>query len=349
MTTDARQRLERIIEYLSDREGLVVDADVHITDPHLPTFSTRPDDLGHPDDYFHGKPLSGDQLVRNMDVNGVDLALAWQNPATTPYVDDARVNYERLKRANEYVSEVARTYPDRILPAGWTDPRALGAEQACDLARYCILELGMPIVKMNPAQNAFPIDSPEAIAVVDSIVALGAAPAFHFGADTGFTPASGLEAVARRIAPQPVIGVHMGGGGASYLGGEQLYRDARRLGLSQSNIHYVLSAKRDSHIETDLITYAAHGTSAFGSLSWGSDAPYGTQSWNLGGLRAMLARLASHDSHWDRRVRESVATFDHGVTRRLLGDNFGEIYRRCAASVLSAADAGRDGTAAPGS
>jgi predicted TIM-barrel fold metal-dependent hydrolase len=55
----------------------------------------------------------------------------------------------------------------------------LGREAAAALARACVQELGCVVVKMNPAQNAYPIDDPDVLAVVDTIVALGAVAAFH--------------------------------------------------------------------------------------------------------------------------------------------------------------------------
>jgi predicted TIM-barrel fold metal-dependent hydrolase len=131
------------------------------------------------------------------------------------YGSDLQVNFEVRAAANQYVAKSADSYPNRIIPAGWTDPKALGLEGALKLAETCVQELGFPLVKMNPAQNAFPIDSPEVMTVLDRIVELGAVPAFHFGADTIYTPATGLQKVAQRHPDHPLVAVHMGGGGAA--------------------------------------------------------------------------------------------------------------------------------------
>jgi len=81
----------------------------------------------------------------------------------------------------------------------------------------------------------------------------GAIPAFHFGGDTSFTPASGLARLASHFAPNRIIAVHMGGGGSSYCEGESLYREAREIGLKHPNLFFIQSAKRDCHIESDFI------------------------------------------------------------------------------------------------
>jgi predicted TIM-barrel fold metal-dependent hydrolase len=134
---------------------------------------------------------------------------------------------------------------------------------------------GFPVVKLNPAQNAYPIDSPLVVRTVDRIVELGAIPAFHFGADTEFTPAEGLRSVALRHPDWPVIGVHMGGGEPAFVAAEPLYLVARALGLAVPNIFFILSAKREAHLESDLITYRAAGLPFAHNIAVGSDAPYG--------------------------------------------------------------------------
>ena len=106
-------------------------------------------------------------------------------------------------------SKAPGAFPDRFIASGWTDPKACGVGNARRIAEVCVREFGFALVKMNPAQNAFPIDSPDVIAVADRIVELGATPVFHFGADTPYTPARGLEAIARRYPETPIVTVHM--------------------------------------------------------------------------------------------------------------------------------------------
>ena len=75
----------------------------------------------------------------------------------------------------------------------------------------------------------------------------------------------------------------MGGGGASYNEADTLYAESRALGLRQSNIHFALSAKRDTHIESDLIAYQAAGTPFLQSIGGERCAlrPYELELWRL--------------------------------------------------------------------
>ncbi|TVR52461.1 MAG: hypothetical protein EA426_18825 [Spirochaetaceae bacterium] len=318
MTQSARTRLESYIARLeSDGSRLTIDADTHISDPDSSAFNRRPSGLLSPDDYFHGKPISAEDLIKSMDAAEINMSLVWQNPAVTDYVGDPDADYNTLFAANRYIAESADRYPDRLLPAGWTDPRALGVDGAIRLAEFCVNEFGFPIVKINPAQNGFPIDSEHVLTVVDGIVGLGAVPAFHFGADTEFTPASGLRVVAERIAPNPIIAVHMGGGGAGYVQAEETYHAARRLGLELDNIVYIESAKRETHIETDYLTYEAKGARANTRICCASDAPYGLQIWNFAGHRALLAQHFTSD-----------------VAQKYLGGNAARCYASACRSVL---------------
>jgi len=319
-----RREIEARIDHLSSkRDALTCDADVHISDPDMirETFGAR---LAEEPNYFHGRPIDGPMLLKEMDQAGVDLALCWQNPSVTVYSEDAAENREQLSRANRYIAEFARAHPDRIYPAGWTDPKAMGVEHARAIAEECVREFGFSIVKLNPGQNAYPIDSEMVFEVVDRIVELGAVPAFHYGADTPYTPVEGLENLASRYPDHPVLAVHFGGGGAGYVEAERQYALSRALGLRMPNLHFIQSAKRDTHIESDLITYRLAGPDHWRRIFLASDAPYGRQSWNFGGYRAMFHTLADGANHTDERLRGNPAMFDDNVIQDFFGRNFAD-------------------------
>ena len=267
---------------------------------------------------------------------GVDMALVWQNPATTVYGGSQDANTRTLTQANRYVLDSALRYPGRFIPAGWVDAKACGLDYTLEFVERLVVDFGFLIVKLNPAQNGYPINGPLSLAVVDRIVELGAIPAFHFGADTPFTPAEGLRCVAERYPERPVIAVHMGGGGAGYLEAEELYRVARVLGLECPNIRYVFSAKRDTHIETDLIAYQLAGEPFCRHLFCGSDAPYGRMTWNFGGFRAMFQSLIDGAAHTDARVRARPGLFTQEAAQNYMGGNFARFvageYRRLLAA-----------------
>jgi len=309
MTLAPLDEIRARVHTLHERPGLVIDADTHVSDP-----DTLPDDLRRRMEetpyYFHGRPISAEELVAEMDAAGVDASLIWQNPSATPYDDDLDANAERLIAANRYIRDAGRSFPDRLLPAGWTDPKALGVDNAKQLARICVEEFGFCIVKMNPAQNAFSINHEMVAETVDHIVALGAIPAFHFGADTPYTPPEGFLSIARRHPNHPIIGVHMGGGGAGYVEGERHYQACRQMGIDQTNIFFIQSAKRDTHAESDFLAYAAT-PDAWRRIAVASDAPYGRQSWNFGGYRCMFDTL-----------RRPEAVLSDEIIAGYMGDNF---------------------------
>lgn len=277
---------------------MVIDADVHATDTRKYPARGRA--------YYHGRPLSLEEILAEMDAALVDAANVWQNPAATLYPGTEDANFGALLEANEYIALGASKYPKRFIGSGWTDPKACGVGNAVRIAEVCVKEFGFVIVKLNPAQNRFPIDSPQVIEVVEAIVSLGAIPAFHYGADTPFTPARGLEAILQRFPETPVLAVHMGGGGAGYLEAETQYQESIALGLRYPNLKYALSALRDTYIEEALIQYQAAGEPFSRNLFCASDAPYGKMSWNFGGFRAMLESLG----------------FDDDSVRGYLGGNF---------------------------
>lgn len=316
MQPQALAHIERLTRHLRGHgAGLVIDADTHATDPDRRPRSRSPH-------YFHGKPLSAEELVAEMDLAGVSMANTWQNPAATPYPGREDGNAEALLEANRYVFQCAQRFPERFIPSGWVDPKACGTANACRLAEICVREFGFLLVKMNPAQNRFPIDSPEVTAVADRIVELGAVPVFHFGADSPYTPASGLEAIAARYPGHPVIGVHMGGGGAGYVEAERLYHESRELGLRRPNVRFILSALRDTHIEEALVCYQSAGPPYCENLFCASDAPYGRMSWNFGGFRAMFAGLRDGGRHPDPRLRANPGLFNETAVEGYLGGNF---------------------------
>ena len=315
----------RRIEFLeANAHRLVIDADTHATDTaRLSGERRRPFDSAV--GYFHGRPASAEDLLDEMRMADIDVALIWQNPAATPYSGDAAQDYESLLAANRYIRDAAERYPDRFIPAGWVDPKACGIDGALRMAGVLIREYGFPIVKMNPAQNSYPIDSESVVAVVDRIVELGAIPAFHFSADTPFKPADGLERIALRHPDRPVVAVHMGGGGAGYLEAESLYQESRSLGLRRPSIRFLLSARRDTHTESDLIAYQSAGEPFCHNLCCASDAPYGRMTWNFGGYRQMFRSLMEGANHPDPRLRISPGLFTPEAVQGYLGGNIARL------------------------
>ncbi len=312
-------------DYLKEnQDSLTIDADTHLTD-----IGSLPGQIGrqfkNSSDYYHGRPIDTDILLKQMELADIDMSLSWQNPATTMYTDDVSFNYDSLLAANEYVVASARRNPKRIVPAAWTDPKALGVARALELAEHCINKRGVGIVKINPAQNEFPINSPDVMQLVEAITDAGAIVAFHYGSDTPYTPAAGLQEVAEHYPHVPFIAVHMGGGGTSFVEAEDMYTESRKLGLRQPNLYFVLSAKRDTHMESDFVTYQLAGAPYNEHLLCASDSPYGNQVFQFAGSRAMLEGFLSASDYPDQRVRNNPELFDRSAIQNYLGGNFARL------------------------
>lgn len=322
MLPSALNRINTQLDYLADNAGkLVVDADTHLTDIENmhPMFREK---MNASHDYYQGKPIDAQDLLKEMKMAGVDMSLVWQNPAATLYVGNKDENFKSLMAANRYIYDSAVKFPGKFIPAGWTDPKALGFENALKLAEICVKEFGFPIVKMNPAQNEFPIDDDVVAEMVKHITGMKAIPAFHYGADTIYTPAKGLENLAARFPQSPILAIHMGGGGAGYHEAEKMYHESRELGLRFPNIKYVLSARRDTHSENDIITYQRAGEPFKHNICCASDAPYGRQTWNFGGYRCMLEGMLDGNNHTDPRLQQNPHLFKPEDISNYMGGNF---------------------------
>jgi hypothetical protein len=91
--------------------------------------------------------------------------------------------------------------------------------------------------------------------------------------------------------------------------------------LRNPNIFYIFSAKRDTHMESDLITYQAAGEPFCRNIACGSDAPYGRQTFNYGGFRSMFQSLRNGTHHPDPRMRTSPGLFSDDTVGGYLGGN----------------------------
>lgn len=323
MKQRAIDRIKRQLKFLvENRKTIIADTDTHLTDFSIMSAQMQ---KKYESTYnlYQGRPISVEDLLTEMKMAGVDLCLCWQNPATTWYRGGS-LNFEYLLRSNRYIFECSCRYPEKIIPSGWTDPKALGMETAKEMVRICVEDFGCPVVKINPAQNAFQIDSDQVIELTRTIIDYGVVPAFHFAADTKYTPTEGLCHLADLFPDSKILAVHMGGGGASYMEAEKMYNDIRSLGLKYKNLYFVESAKRDIHIESDFITYTLSGEADYKRIFCASDAPYGRMTWNYGGYRSMFASLIDSEHHTDSRVRNHAALFDKALAQRFMGGNFAD-------------------------
>lgn len=330
--------INRRVGYLKEnKDSLTIDGDTHPSDISAIDPELRSKVLDHPN-YYQGKPIDTKDLIREMDMAGVDMGISWQNPSVLVYEDISEenyyTNYQKLLGANRHIYHASGEYPTRIIPCGWTDPKALGVDLAKQMASICIKEFGFPVVKMNPGQNEYPMDSPEVLEVVSHIISLGAIPTFHFGGDTPYTTIQALTQIAEQYSSHRIIAVHMGGGGSHYVEGDGHYIRTRELGLKYPNLFFILSAIRDCHIESNLITYQLAGKPFSQNIACGSDAPYGRIAWNFGGFRAMFNSLKDYQNHTDHRVVNNPDLFTEDVEQNYLGRNLSNLIIEAYAKIL---------------
>ncbi len=142
------------------------------------------------------------QWAELIDRAGVDKALCWLLPQ----------GVEDVSESNRYLYENSKNYK-KMLPFGWANIRE-GLDKAIYDTRRCIEEFGFSGVKLNGAQNAYNIDSPEAMKVAEQIAKLNGIIAFHIGVDEPeFTNPKRAANVAKAFPEMTILMVHMGGAG----------------------------------------------------------------------------------------------------------------------------------------
>jgi hypothetical protein len=229
----------------------IIDADVHIS----------PTPQG-------GNSITTDELLRRMDRCGVDKAVTWLQP---PYVRS------EIDAGNAYVVQAMREHPGRILGFGWADPN-LGVERAIEEAKRSV-DSGCFGVKLNGAQNGYPIDDPRlAMPVIAAIAEMGTTLALHVGADApDHTHPSRVATIADAFPELRILVVHMGG--AAF---HDLSAAAIAVAQEHPNLTLVGSAVRAIPILAAIRALGAE------RVCFGSDTPFELMHVELAKYRALL-------------------------------------------------------------
>lgn len=229
---------------------MIVDADCHI--------SSRK---------FDGLAITAPELVALMDRAGVDKALVWLKP---PYTKD-------ITPENRAVYEAAKTYPDRLLPFGWANPR-LGHLAASDTIKQCFEEYGFLGVKFNGAQDEYVIDDESVLPLIEQAAAYDKVIGFHIGADYyENTHPYRLGRIAERFPETRFLMIHMGGAGTPNLS-----RAAIEVATQYPNILLIGSAIDERPVLGALQHLGVE------RVSFGSDTPFGLMHVRLAMYRALL-------------------------------------------------------------
>ena len=152
----------------------------------------------------HGPGISSDELIRQLDLAGVDRAVCWP-----------MVSYTReIAADNAAIYEAAKAHPDRVIGFCGVNP-LLGMQQALEELERCIEVYGVKGVKLNGARDGYYIDDPKlSLPLIDRVAESGIALAFHCGAnDYEKTHPFRIAKVSEMYPDLPILVVHMGGSG----------------------------------------------------------------------------------------------------------------------------------------
>jgi len=232
---------------------MIVDADVHLSPLR------------------EGNRISVEELLRRMDRAGVARALTWLQPA---YFRD-------VEAGNRYIYECMRGYPERITGFGWVDPH-FGLEKSLDEVKRCSEEYGFAGVKLNGAQNEFPIDDEQVcLPLIEAILDAGKLLAFHIGADSfENTHPFRLAKIARRFPEATILAVHMGGAAVP-----DLSRAMLEFAQECPNIYLIGSAVSPPAVLRAIQKLGAE------RVLFGSDTPFQLMHVEVAKYRALLEDL----------------------------------------------------------
>jgi len=236
---------------------MIIDADCHIS-------SRKFDEIA----------ITVDELVEQMDRNGVDKAVVWLKP---PY--DKNIDPE-----NHALYDAEQRHPDRLLSFGWVNPR-LGHKRARDTIKQCFEEYGFKGIKFNGAQDYYVIDDPEILPLIEYAADFGKVVAFHIGADFyENTHPYRLGHIAKLLPGTHFLMVHMGGASLPAL-----TRSAVETAQRYNNITLIGSAVSFKAILHAIQTLGAE------RVCFGSDTPFRMMHVCLAAYQAMMRDLPADD------------------------------------------------------
>lgn len=219
--------------------------------------------------------LAVEGLMRLMDENGVDKAIAW------PMVSYTR----QVAEDNRAIAQGMKKYPERIIGFGGLNPQ-LGIEQARDELKRCIEEYGMKGFKLNGARDGYYIDDPElAYPLIEKASQSGVVLAFHSGVnDPARTHPWRIGNIARSFPNTKILMVHMGGAGSPGL-----YDAAIKIAQQFPNINLVATEADPKAIKRAIKVLGAT------RVCYGSDEPFTLMKVALAVFKVLLEELSTPD------------------------------------------------------
>ena len=230
---------------------MIIDADTHIS---------QTDDEG---------TILAEELINQMDKSKVDKAVCWLQP---PYM-------RTIDPSLKYIYESVKKYPDRLLGFGWVDPH-FGIKKGKETVRKCLEEYGFYGVKLNGAQNSFPIDNENiSFPIIEEIAKAGSILALHIGADAyDYTHPFRAANIAKRFPEMPILMVHMGG-----VTSPELSSVCIETAEKCKSMHLVGSCVRYTSVVKAIKKLGAS------RVSFGSDTPFSFMHADVSAYKAFLS------------------------------------------------------------
>lgn len=223
--------------------------------------------------------LTAGELDEKLSAAGVTRAVCWLTPHGVDDVSDS----------NRYIHESSKKYP-RFVPFGWANVTE-GLEKSIDEVKKCMEEYGFRGVKINGAQNYYPIDDIPTMKVCEEIAKRGGVIAFHIGSDEPvMTSPFRAAVVANEFPDTHIVMIHMGGASSTDENKSRSVIDVAKLCPNMVLIGSAIRAK-DVKVAIDEL--------GPDRVMFGSDTPFFSLQDCLADYDAML-------KNFDQSTREKV-------------------------------------------
>ena len=229
---------------------MIIDADTHISPPN--------DEI----------TMCAEELIDQMDKSKVDKAICWLQPLYMRTIDPSL----------RYIYESVQKFHGRLLGFGWVDPH-FGIKKGKETIKKCLNEYGFHGIKLNGAQNYFPIDNEEyCFPLIEEIAKAGSILALHIGADAyDFTHPFRAAKIASHFPEMPILMVHMGG-----VSSPELSSSCIEIAEKHLSMHLIGSCVNYISVVNAIKKLGAS------RVSFGSDAPFSIMHSEVSAYQAFL-------------------------------------------------------------
>lgn len=212
--------------------------------------------------------ISAEESRDLLQAAGVERAVCWLMPQGVGDVSES----------NHYIYEKCKSIP-MFVPFGWSNINE-GEEKAIKDAIICLEEYDFIGVKLNGAQNEYPIDSLPALHVCEEIAKRNGIIAFHIGTDSpNFTNPYRAGTIANLFPETTIVMIHMGGASTT---SENVSRHVINVAKSCPNMVLIGSAIKAVDVKRAIDELGCD------RVMFGSDQPFGDVKDCIADYKKML-------------------------------------------------------------